>query len=409
MFKRKKEERSLALDRAVLLSEFSSESRYGEAYRTLRTNLFFASMEKELHSLVITSSVEKEGKTTTAVNLALTIAQSNKKVLLIDADLRRPQLSKLFSLQKKMGLSEIISDKMGVVLTKGDMETYSVKDLIQLLKLQKRTGELNLKNSSDAIALYFVKGKLVDVYWKTRPDSKKLANTLINDHLLSRPEALLALGHQKKSVQRLGTILHNMGLVAEKDLIKALSVHTIEAIRVSVEMAAGSYSFVSSTEDEVPASDFQKVDFENLYSEFLEQSSRFQYIDGIIQSAIHKTETENLFVLPSGKIPPNPSELIGSGRAHFIIKQLEKKFDFLIFDTPPVLAASDAMLVAPQVDGTVLVIRSGHAERKVLTDVVAMYESANLPILGAVLNRVDMQKDGYYRYYNQYYSSYHDE
>ena len=76
-----------------LLVNYSSKSRYAESYRTLRTNIHFSMMEKGLHSLIITSSLPGEGKTNTVANLAYTIAQTGKSVLMVDADLRKPGLS----------------------------------------------------------------------------------------------------------------------------------------------------------------------------------------------------------------------------------------------------------------------------------------------------------------------------
>lgn len=403
---RKSEKRVIKRDKENLLINFPSNSRYSESYRTMRTNLFFSDMENEIKSIVITSSVEKEGKTTTALNLAYTIAQTDRKVLLMDCDLRRPHLTSLMTGKHELGVTELVAEVFGFRLTKGSLESFSVNDLILLTKLQKRSGSLELENDETQVAIYFDKGKMTDIYWKNRPESKKLAATLIRDKLLTEKEAYLALGHQKKSVQRLGTILYTMGFVTKKNLAKALSVHTIEAVRAVSTMLTGHFVFTSAKNDNKPFIS-QNLDFEKLYSEFSSGDESLKYFNSAIDKAICGTEVDNLFALPSGSIPPNPSELVGSKRMAFLIENLKNRFDFIIIDTPPVMPASDALLVAPNTDGTVFIIKSGNTERKIIQDVVEQYRSANLTILGTVLNQVDMKKEGYYRYYHKYYSSYY--
>lgn len=71
------------------------------------------------------------------------------------------------------------------------------------------------------------------------------------------------------------------------------------------------------------------------------------------------------------------------------------------------MPATDAMLMAPRTDGTILVVKSGNTERKIVKDVVESFQKANLPILGVLLNQVDLKREGYYRYYKKYYSSYY--
>ncbi|MBU1696918.1 MAG: DUF4388 domain-containing protein, partial [Proteobacteria bacterium] len=154
-----------------LLVNFPSNSAFAESYRTLRTNLFFSLMEKNLKSVVVTSSVEAEGKTTTATNLAYTIAQTEKKVLLIDVDLRRPHLSALLGMRKKTGITGLISNVFGVSLNKGTLKDFSVKDLVQLVRLQSKTCCLDLENSDTRVAIYFERGRMKDIYWKNRPES----------------------------------------------------------------------------------------------------------------------------------------------------------------------------------------------------------------------------------------------
>jgi len=73
----------------------------------------------------------------------------------------------------------------------------------------------------------------------------------------------------------------------------------------------------------------------------------------------------------------------------------------------PVMPATDALIITPKTDGAMLVIKSGHTDRKIIQIVLDKFEKAGQPIIGTVLNRVDMKKEGYYRYYKKYYSSYY--
>ena len=373
----------------------------------MRTNLFFSGMENETNSVVVTSSVEKEGKTTTAVNLAYIIAQTERKVLLMDCDLRRPHMSALISGPQEIGVTELIADVFGKRPTQGNLTTYSVSDLITLTKLQKRSTRLELENARTQVVIFFQKGEISDINLKNRPETKKLANALIQQKLLTKEEAQLALDHQKNSGQPLGKILYTMGFISKKDLTKALSIHTIEAIRALSSMTDGEFCFSSVPQRTKTSSISQGVDAEKLYNEFFTSKEDYRYISQAIDEAIHGTDSEYLFILPSGGTPPNPSELVASQRMDFLIQYLKTRFDFLLIDTPPVAPASDAVLIAPRTEGTIFVIKSGHTERKIIQDVVDQYRSANLPIIGTVLNQVDMRKEGYYRYYHKYYSSYY--
>ena len=84
-----------------------------EAYRTLRTNIQFASLDRPLRTLLATSSAPDEGKSTTIANIAVTVAQSERRVLLVDCDLRRPTLHTMFGLPNEAGLTSLILDEDG--------------------------------------------------------------------------------------------------------------------------------------------------------------------------------------------------------------------------------------------------------------------------------------------------------
>lgn len=407
IFRKSNRKREKEADRARLLINFPPNSRYAESFRTLRTNLFFTDMNNEIRSILVTSTVEKEGKTNVAANLGYTIAQTERRVLLMDCDLRRPYLSPLLAETGGRGVSELMTEVFGIHLSRGSLEDYSVGDLILLARLQKRSARLDLENEKTQAVIFFENGKMADIYWKNRPNSKRLASTLVRENLLTEKQAGLALSHQKKSVHQLGYILQTMGLVSKKDLSRVLSVQIIEAIREVCAMESGEFVFSPPGRESVRSASIQNMDLEKLFDEFNTGETPNKYCHAAIESAILPTEAENLYVLASGSAPANPAEMVGSRRMAYLIDYLKTRFDFIIIDTPPVTPASDALILAPMVDGTLFVIKSGHTDRKIIQNAVDQFTAAKQPIIGLVLNQVDMKKEGYYRYYNKYYSSYY--
>ena len=120
----------------------------------------------------------------------------------------------------------------------------------------------------------------------------------------------------------------------------------------------------------------------------------------------------NLWVLPAGPSPPNPAELLSSPTMEEVMRRLRLHFDHLIVDSPPALMVTDATLLSTLVDGVVLVVESDVTVRGALVRAQRVLESAGGKILGAVLNKVDLRRDGYYYYgshYGRYYHSYYGD
>lgn len=118
-----------------------------------------------------------------------------------------------------------------------------------------------------------------------------------------------------------------------------------------------------------------------------------------LMEAVNKTDESNLYVLSSGPVPPNPSELLGSkAMKHFMEKALEE-FDLIIFDTPPVLAVTDAQILGNLCQGSVLVVSSGKTEKDSLIKTKELLTSTNGRLLGVVLNNKKVDKKGSYYYY----------
>jgi succinoglycan biosynthesis transport protein ExoP len=217
-------------------------ANFSEAFRALRTNVLFSSAQEGARALVVTSTGPGEGKSMVASNLAISLAQAGQRVLLIDADMRKPKAHEIFGFKQEPGLSNVM---------------------------------------------------------------------------------------------------------------------------------------VGSTK----ASD-----------------------------AVRKTTISGLWVLGAGRIPPNPAELLGSARFREFVTSLKAHFDWIIIDTPPVMAVTDSVLVANHASGVVFVVgaemTSHHAARRAIEQL----EQANAKFVGAVLNRVDLKHNAYYysQYYRREYAQYYE-
>ena len=209
-------------------------SAIAEAYRTLRANIEFASVDAPIRTILVTSSIPGEGKTVTAANLAAVFAQAGRRVLLVDADLRKPGVHALFDLPNSSGLTTIL-----------------------------RNSEANL----DAIA--------------------------------------------------------------------------------------------------------------------------------------HPTEQEGLRVLTTGPLPPNPAELLGSQRMRMVLERLQDAADLVVFDSPPLLAVTDAAVLSSFLDGTLLVIDAKRSRRRAVRPAKDALTRAGANVFGVVLNRVPARAHSEYGGYHE--------
>ena len=199
-----------------------------EAYRTLRTNIQFSSIERKLHTILVTSSVPDEDKSIALANLAVTFAQAEQRVIVLDCDLRRPSLHSLFGVRNDRGLSQAMSQNSDLPLL--------------------------------------------------------------------------------------------------------------------------------------------------------------------------KTEIDGLQILPAGATPPSPADLLSSKRFDSVLRDLKQQADIVLIDAPPVLAASDATLLATKVDGVVLVTRAGKTRRDSAREAVALLQRVNAHLVGVVLTNAKLERERYARY-----------
>jgi capsular exopolysaccharide synthesis family protein len=218
---------------ARLVTGIDPRSPVSEAYRALRTNITFARVERPPRTLVFTSAMPGDGKSTSASNLAITLCQQGQKCVLVDADLRRGALNQAFSVPREPGLADAL------------LERASIDEVIQLIELERGGGA----------------------------------------HL------------------------------------------------------------------------------------------RF---------------------IPSGVYPPNPAELLGSERMRHLLAELVDRYDAVIIDAPPLNVVTDAAILGIHADGVILVARAGVTDRGALAHATQQLEAIRAPVLGTILNDVDVRRERYY-------------
>ena len=128
-----------------------------------------------------------------------------------------------------------------------------------------------------------------------------------------------------------------------------------------------------------------------------------------LRSVIKKANIPNLYYIPSGPIPPNPSELLGSSLFKTTMRFLGEKFDHVVLDSPPVLGFADSTILATSVDGILLVVSGGKTPRETLQHAKDILRQVNTKILGVVINQVDIGRSDYGSYYYRYHYYYGKE
>lgn len=123
-----------------------------------------------------------------------------------------------------------------------------------------------------------------------------------------------------------------------------------------------------------------------------------------IDKCIEKTKVKNLDILKAGKIPPNPSEILQSKKMRNFMEVIKEYYDYIFIDSPPVGIVTDASILAQYADGTILLVAANEADIEAVKVAKERLEGVNANILGAILNKFEVDSNSY-GYYNYYYGS----
>lgn len=125
--------------------------------------------------------------------------------------------------------------------------------------------------------------------------------------------------------------------------------------------------------------------------------------------ATRKVSDTTMSILLAGGEPPNPSELLASEKMKQVVEELEKEYDYVIYDTPPALIVTDAAVLGKYMDGAILVVRHNHTEKNLVVKTKTNLENAGVKIFGAILNQYSQKSAGVYSGYSSYNYYYYDK
>ena len=141
----------------------------------------------------------------------------------------------------------------------------------------------------------------------------------------------------------------------------------------------------------------------------IHKNFRISNESGLTDLLLHKKTMEqvmvnynkNLTIVPAGRVSPNPSEMLGSRAMGTFLEEMKSHFDYIVMDTPPLGAVTDAQVLSTKVDGTILVVKAGATKKDVVINSVNLIKKVNGNLIGTVLNGVEQSKNKYYYYYGE--------
>jgi hypothetical protein len=262
-------------------------------------------------------------------------------------------------------------------------------DVFELISIQERTGLLTVQAGKDLFHIAFEGGQLVDIQWVNRPESKKLGSMLVRSGRITQEQAEEALSRRTETAQRLGYVLVSLGYVEPQDIEGPIGLHVMESLSKVFGFKEASFQFEERSMVDYDRGAFDAAKICRSVLDRIPGSCDQKFIQGKILDVVQDSEVENLCVLASGTPVPNPSELFSSQRMRGLIKILMKNFDVIIFDSPPVSAGTDALLLGSLLDGVVLVLQPGLFNRDLAQSAKEKLENVKASIYGVVLNQMD--------------------
>jgi Mrp family chromosome partitioning ATPase len=382
------------------IMQIRRDGPFAEAFDHLMINLLMSSVDNPLRSILVTSSVMGEGKTLSAINLAINMAATGKKVLLVDLDLRKPTVHKWFRFNGTFGLVDALVGLTSVTIDSGQLGDYTIGDIFYFLEAQGRSGVITFESGGSAIEVTVKAGNIINANLKNRPVEQTLGRVLLYYERITAEQLKETQTIQERTKKPLSQLLVNLGFVSPREIKKVIKALIEDSLRRLFLLENPRFQIRDL--DGIQIEEYaEQVAKEHGFFKTFTHLNTAPFFNRVISAAIKRTPVTNLYVCPCGKLPPNPVEVMGSKRMEEFLRIATNSFDVVVLDSSPVLGAAHVSLSPSLVDGVLLVVRAGKTDKKIVLEAKKQLQMANAKLLGVVLNDMDRRVD-YYHYYRYY-------
>lgn len=365
-----------------LITLKDSKSPYAESIKILRTNLQYMYDKGELQTVAITSSLPGEGKSWLTANLAVAFANTGKKTLIIDADMRRGRQHRLFKVRKVPGLSEFLRSTLGstdMIAVKGRRVTKKgLSVLNRFLKIEKIPGMSDMIYKDDYISSK-TDGKGKTKSLKMETEGSEEVEVVIEPEKKSKGRRVAKKTDEKEDKTKKKT--NKASKKVEEKVEETSKKSTMKKKAKKVEEAEKDIDIMVDKKEEI-----SREENEN-------EPNIFEFIS--------ETGIENLYVISSGSERLESSELLSTNKLENALEELKEEFDMIVVDTPPVSVVADGFIISRMVDTNMIVLKHGNTEINELNKIKTNIQEIGGEVIGTVINKIP---DANKKYYNTYYN-----
>lgn len=345
--------------------------------------------------LLVTSSARGEGTSSVVSQAGRVLASAAREsVLLVDADPLNPSLRQAFGLTSRRGVTELINEVYLLDPTHEDPLQFGLGDWLTLLRAQRRTGDLEVKEAGKTWSLRVVKGSIYSITAPEDDGARRLGEVLVDRGLLTAEQNERAIGIHQESGRPYGDVLRALGWAGQDDIRGALTAQVRERLTGLVALRMPECRFTELAEPHRPASGGRAaaasdgVIDELVFGPMHEYFKR-PYLASQIPSYFSDTNVPNLKVLTAGQ---RPGDLLApSHREAFslLLDHLGRIFDMVLIDAPPVARGGPTTALAGLTDGVLFVVRANSTEAPAVRQAVEELRRGDANVLGIILNEAE--------------------